>query len=47
MIRCKLEQLADMLEAQIRLLASAGHLEEAAIARREVTSLRLLAGISD
>ncbi|WP_420335908.1 hypothetical protein [Roseibium sp.] len=42
-----LRQLADMLEAQIRILADIGYSEEADVARQEVVSLRLLAGVTD
>lgn len=40
-------QLADMLEAQIRILADTGYSKEADVARQEVVSLRLLAGVTD
>ncbi|MEL7527988.1 MAG: hypothetical protein AAFN16_19590 [Pseudomonadota bacterium] len=42
-----LTQLADMLEAQIQILADTGYSEEADVARQEVLSLRLLAGVTD
>lgn len=40
-------QLADMLEAQIRILADTGYSREADVAKQEVVSLRLLAGVTD
>ncbi|WP_319386090.1 hypothetical protein [Roseibium sp.] len=43
----RLTQLADMLEAQIRILADTGYSREADVARQEVLSLRLLAGVTD
>jgi len=43
----KVKQLADMLEAQILILVSSGHHREADVARQEVASLRLLAEVSD
>ena len=39
--------LSDMLEAQIRILAVSGYTMEADVARQEVVSLRLLAGVTD
>ncbi len=47
MLKEKLKQLADMLEAQVRILTDGGHLREAAVARQEVVSLRLLAEVSE
>lgn len=47
MIKERLQQLADMLEAQIQILAKTGLDDEAAVARQEVVSLRLLAEFSD
>lgn len=47
MMKERLRQLADMLEAQILILATSGHLREADVARQEVVSLRLLAEVSD
>jgi len=47
MTKCKLIQLADMLEAQIRILAGAGLVQEAEGARQEAASLRLLAEVSN
>lgn len=47
MIKERLQQLADMLEAQIQILAKTGLADEAAVARQEVVSLRLLAEFSD
>lgn len=43
----RLTQLADMLEAQIRILTDNGYEKEADTARQEVVSLRLLAGVTD
>jgi len=42
-----LTQLADMLEAQIRILVDTGYSREADVPRQEVVSLRLLAGVTD
>lgn len=47
MIKERLQQLADMLEAQIQILAKTGLDDDAAVARQEVVSLRLLAEFSD
>jgi hypothetical protein len=47
MIKERLQPLADMLEAQIQILAKTGLADEAAVARQEVVSLRLLAEFSD
>ncbi|WP_434053267.1 MAG: hypothetical protein RDA78_29285 [Roseibium sp.] len=43
----RLTQLADMLEAQIQILTDNGYAREADVARQEVVSLRLLAGVTD
>ncbi|MET1414021.1 hypothetical protein ABVF61_17245 [Roseibium sp. HPY-6] len=47
MVGERLKQLADMLEAQVQILIRSGELTEAAVATREVASLRLLAEVSE